>query len=168
MVVIDFDQNIRRAGDAEASHVRYSRRVSDGSSQTLKPSQFGRLGPLEWRVLDALWLRAAPASVRDLAPGFPESAYTTVMTTADRLYQKGLLAREKRGRQFVYWPVRSRGEWTSALCLENIQWALGQSRSWDDAVAIASCLADALARHDPALLDTLEALVRERRANSSS
>lgn len=142
--------------------------MSDGLSQTLKPSQFGRLGPLEWRVLDALWLRAAPATVRDLAPGFPESAYTTVMTTADRLFQKGLLAREKRGRQFVYWPVRSRTEWTSALCIENIQWALEQSRSLEDAVVLASCVTDALAAHDPALLDTLEALVRERRAALSA
>ena len=43
--------------------------------------------------------------VRELTPDFPDIAYTTLMTTLDRLYRKGVLAREKQGRAFVYRPV---------------------------------------------------------------
>ena len=38
-------------------------------------------------------------------------AYTTVMTTLDRLYKKGLLARSKDGLAFVYQPAIDRGEY---------------------------------------------------------
>ncbi len=41
------------------------------------------LGPLEWRVLDALWARGAAATVRELQPEFSDIAYTTLMTTLD-------------------------------------------------------------------------------------
>ncbi len=35
-------------------------------------------------------------------------AYTTVMTILTRLYQKGLLCRERQGRVFVYSPATKR------------------------------------------------------------
>ena len=37
-------------------------------------------------------------------------AYTTVMTTMDRLFKKGLLGRKKVGRAFVYHAVATREE----------------------------------------------------------
>jgi len=40
-------------------------------------------GPLEIKVLDALWSHNAAACVRDLQPRFPNVAYTTLMTTLD-------------------------------------------------------------------------------------
>ncbi len=43
-------------------------------------------GPLEIRVLDALWARDVPSCVKDLLPDFPGVAYTTLMTTLDRLF----------------------------------------------------------------------------------
>jgi len=55
-------------------------------------------GPLEWRVLEALWERGDAASVRDLQPRFSDIAYTTLMTTLDRLHRKGVLDRTKQGR----------------------------------------------------------------------
>ena len=73
-----------------------------------------RLGPLEARVLDALWTRGAACSVRDLQPGFPAIAYTTLMTTLDRLHRKGVLSREKQGRAFAYAPVASRDDFRAA------------------------------------------------------
>ena len=59
-------------------------------------------GALEMRVLNALWEREGPQSVRDLQPAFEGIAYTTLMTTLDRLHRKGVLLREKVGRAFVY------------------------------------------------------------------
>jgi predicted transcriptional regulator len=96
-------------------------------------------GPLEIRVLDALWARARAACVRDLQPEFPDIAYTTLMTTLDRLFRKGTLSRSKSGRAFYYMPNASRHQ------------------------LILSMFVDTLEHHDEALLDELEALVRTRR-----
>ena len=65
-----------------------------------------RLGPLERRVLEVLWGRDREARVRDLQPSFPEIAYTTLMTTLDRLHRKGVLYRVPEGRAFAYRPRR--------------------------------------------------------------
>ena len=65
-------------------------------------------GPLERRVLDALWAHGHPACVRDLQDRFPGVAYTTLMTTLDRLFRKGVLHRHKEGRAFVYQPTATR------------------------------------------------------------
>lgn len=52
------------------------------------------LGPLEGRIMRALWSGAVkePFVVRDVQALMPELAYTTVMTTLRRLADKGLLA----------------------------------------------------------------------------
>ena len=60
-----------------------------------QPQATTRLGPLEWRVLDALWQRGTPGTVRDLQPAFADIAYTTLMTTLDRLHRKHVLTRSK-------------------------------------------------------------------------
>src|SRR5260370_24806972 len=65
-------------------------------------SSVRRLGPLEQRVLDGLWSKGS-ATVRELIEHCcPELAYTTVMTTLDRLFKKGLLTRSEEGRAFRY------------------------------------------------------------------
>jgi len=69
-----------------------------------------QLGPLEQRVLDALWARGS-STVRELrAECCPDLAYTTVMTTLDRLFKKGLLTRSEERRAFHYTPRFSREE----------------------------------------------------------
>src|SRR4029453_17638047 len=72
-------------------------------------------GSLEMRVLEALWTRGAEASVRDILDEFPNAAYTTLMTTMERLHRKGVLERRKDGRAFLYWPVSSRDEMETGL-----------------------------------------------------
>ena len=72
-------------------------------------------GPLEIRVLETLWARGKPACVRDIQPEFPGVAYTTLMTTLDRLFRKGTLSREKSGRAFFYLPKASEQELISEL-----------------------------------------------------
>jgi len=121
-----------------------------------------RLGPLEWRVLDALWQRAAPATVRDLQPAFADIAYTTLMTTLDRLHRKHVLARTKHGRAFVYAPRVSRAMFDSGRATEALLAAV--ERSGPSATPVLSCFVDAIGNHDEALLAELEALVRARRA----
>jgi predicted transcriptional regulator len=121
------------------------------------------LGPLERRVLDALWQRDAPATVRDLQPAFPDIAYTTLMTTLDRLHRKQVLARSKTGRAFVYAPVESRAAFDSHRATRALLAAVG--RGGPSATPVLSCFVDALGNHDEALLTELEMLVRARRAD---
>jgi predicted transcriptional regulator len=68
------------------------------------------LGPLELKVLEVLWERNRAATVRNVQPSFPRLAYTTLMTTLDRLYRKGVLRRFRLGRAFGYEPRCSRDE----------------------------------------------------------
>ncbi|HUL75215.1 MAG TPA: BlaI/MecI/CopY family transcriptional regulator [Vicinamibacterales bacterium] len=122
----------------------------------------GRLGPLEWRVLEALWARQDDASVRDLQPDFRDIAYTTLMTTLDRLHRKGVLARTKQGRAFFYRPRFTRPEYESVRAADALQVALA-----GDGAALGPLLSffvDAVSDRDQELLDELEALVRARRA----
>lgn len=54
-----------------------------------------------------LWEERVALSVRDVGNRLRRNklAYTTVMTTLDRLHKKGLLARTKQGNAFVYLPA---------------------------------------------------------------
>jgi predicted transcriptional regulator len=122
----------------------------------------GVLGPLEWRVLESLWARPAPASVRDLTPAFPEIAYTTLMTTLDRLHRKGVLDRIKQGRAFFYQPRLTRPEFESARAGAALRVALDGSGT---ALApLLSTFVDAVGSRDRAMLDELAALVSNRLA----
>lgn len=119
-------------------------------------------GPLEWRVLEALWARPAAVSVRDLQPVFPDIAYTTLMTTLDRLFRKGVLERQKRGRAFYYAARLTRPELESARAAEALDIALR-----GDPAALGplmSFFVQAVGDRDRELLDELEALVQSRRA----
>ena len=123
----------------------------------------GRLGPLEWRVLEALWQRESAASVRDLQPGFPEIAYTTLMTTLDRLHRKGMLAREKHGRAFLYRPELTRPQFESARAADAFRVAFEGGGS-----LAVSYFIQAVGDHDRDLLDELETLVKAHRAEVRS
>jgi predicted transcriptional regulator len=112
-------------------------------------------------VLDALWQTAKPATVRDLQPRFPEIAYTTLMTTLDRLHRKQVLARTRSGRAFAYAPVEGRAAFDSRRATQALLAAVEQGGP--SATPVLSCFVDALGNHDEALLSELEALVRARR-----
>jgi len=65
-------------------------------------STLARLGPLESRVVEIVWRRRAPVSVRDVQRDLSGLAYTTVMTTLVRLYDKGVLTRERERRAYEH------------------------------------------------------------------
>ena len=118
------------------------------------------LGPRESGVLEMLWSLGRSSTVRDVRLGFPELAYTTLMTTLDRLYRKGLVTRRRRGRAFAYEPRCSRdellGEMVSGHVTTFLTVAGGDS-------AILSTLVRAVGRRDAALLDELDALIEAER-----
>jgi len=116
-------------------------------------------GALELRILDAIWRRETDVSVRDLVADFPSAAYTTLMTTMDRLHRKGVLERKKQGRAFVYHARYTRAELESGVAAS----ALESLLEGGAAEPVLSFFVDEVTRHDERLLDELERLVLEKR-----
>jgi predicted transcriptional regulator len=114
------------------------------------------LGPLEITLMEILW-ESGEGNVRDVIDRLGRPlAYTTVMTTLDRLYKKGLLTRRKSERAFIYQSAMTREAWE-------------QKRAGDFVAGchspelLVSCLVDAVGQHDKALLDELERKIRQKR-----
>lgn len=121
------------------------------------------LGPLEIRVLEALWSCGAEARVRDLVDAFPGVAYTTLMTTLDRLHKKGILARRRNGRAFSYLPVSSRSGLEAALAGKTVD-AIVASFSTPAAIRpLMTSFVEAVSRRDELALDELERVLGARR-----
>lgn len=119
-----------------------------------------QLGPLEQRLLDGLWVQGS-ATVRELLEnGCPELAYTTVMTTLDRLYKKGVLTRSEEGRAFRYAPRLSREEFHREAAGNALRQLLDASPS---SSLPLSFLVEILGERDAQLLDDLRKLVEEKR-----
>jgi len=131
-------------------------------------SSFGsrpQLGPFEQQLLQELWSHGS-ATVRELlADGQIHQAYTTVMTTLDRLYKKGLLDRVAEGRAFRYTPRHTSEELQRVTALESIRQLLG---SGDASSLPLSYLVEALSSHDAKLLDELQLLVERKRRELKS
>jgi predicted transcriptional regulator len=76
---------------------------SDGQHAGLRRSILD-LAPLELDCMNALW-PLEEATVRQVQEALADRrprAYTTIMTILDRLAQKGVVARRKVGRAYVY------------------------------------------------------------------
>jgi predicted transcriptional regulator len=119
------------------------------------------LGRLEALVMDCLWQSDGPVSVRDVAVRLDGPwAYTTLMTTLDRLFKKNLASREPKGRAFVYRARLTRTD----LGVQALKTAVSDLGPGTDTRELAlAALVDALESHDPDLLDSLDRLVREKR-----
>jgi predicted transcriptional regulator len=120
---------------------------------------------LEQELLSALWMRGS-ATVREMldARGI-NLAYTTVMTTLDRLYKKQLLNRSAEGRAFRYSPRYTQEELEKAAVGETVRQLLG---SGEAAALPLSYLVEAVSEHDAGLLDDLQRLLDEKRRERRS
>lgn len=119
------------------------------------------LGELEREVMEIAWQRGE-VSVRDVCLALDERmAYTTLMTTLDRLHKKGLLARRKDGRAFLYSPRLSPEQFTRGVAQDLIDGLL--ARGEGGAEPILACIVDAVSELDRALLDELDRLIKEKR-----
>jgi BlaI family transcriptional regulator, penicillinase repressor len=119
-----------------------------------------QLGPLEQRMLDGLWARGS-ATVRELVEGdYRDLAYTTVMTTLDRLFKKGLLRRSEEGRAFRYVPQFSREEMHREAASNAFRQLLDASPA---SSLPLSFLVEILGERDQQLLDDLRKLVDRKR-----
>ena len=115
--------------------------------------------------MEVLWARGR-SNVRDVAQDLKRPlAYTTVMTTLDRLFKKKLLLREKADRAFFYVPRFSRVEWERIRAGSWLNEFLGGRK--ESGELLISCLLEAVGKQDQALLDELERqiLVKRRELN---
>jgi predicted transcriptional regulator len=119
-----------------------------------------QLGPFEQQLLREVWSRG-DATVRELIEcGNLHQAYTTVMTTMDRLYKKGLLDRFAEGRAFRYTPRLTSEELQRGAAIDGIRQLLGSA---DTSSLPLSYLVEALSAHDAQLLDELQILIERKR-----
>ena len=111
-----------------------------------------------------LW-REQPLAVRQVVQKHGGTlAYTTVMTTLDRLFKKGLLAREREGNAYVYRPAMSKAEYHQALVEVTMRGLMRES-----AGPVLTAFVDTAAKLDEAHLERLEQLIAEkRRANAAT
>lgn len=119
------------------------------------------LGKLERAAMEEVW-RRGEASAGDLhRDSGGRAAYTTWMTTLDRLFKKGLLTRRKVGRAYVYAPRVSREEFEQGVAADVIDELLGSGAG--GAEPLLACIVETLSERDRALLDELSRLVEEKR-----
>lgn len=113
--------------------------------------------------MNVLWTESDLA-VRDVQARLGRDfAYTTVMTTLDRLYKKGVLVRRPAGRAFVYSAALTRAELQAQIAGRVLA---GILHARDEAtVPVLSNLVDSVGAQDGGvdLLETLEALVRDKK-----
>ncbi len=131
----------------------------------IRPEQDGlrtSLFDLEAEIMEIVWEQAwdefAVTDAHELLETQRDIAYTTVMTTVSRLYDKGLLTRHKEGRRYVYQPKMSRSEFIERMTRE----VLGSLPPVGQEAAVA-LLVERVAEADEAELDRLEALIQNRR-----
>lgn len=122
------------------------------------PTSLPTLGPLESRLMEQLWL-SSPATVREVCDELgTDLAYTTVMTTLDRLYKKGLLARVKVLAAFVYQPTMTRSEYQQRIVEDTMAPFLADAPG-----PVLAAFVNAAATLDVTNLARLEHLIAERR-----
>lgn len=122
------------------------------------------LGELESAVMEVLWTEPEQTvnGVEERLKDNREIAHTTVLTTLDRLYQKGYLTRQKEAKAFVYSPRYTRQEFERTMAQEVLGALIGHS-----AETALSTFVDLIC-NDPGGLEQLEQKIREKRRQRSA
>ncbi len=121
-----------------------------------------QLGRLETELMERARARGQ-ISVRDLHQEIGgRLAYTTLMTTMDRHYKKGLLQRRKDGKAYIYSPAMSEREYQESLTQHFFGMMLSDCRNSN---AVLSRFVDAVSDADSKMLNELEQIVKAKRRN---
>lgn len=140
------------------------RSAAYGMNERASPPSM-RLGEREREILGVVWLLGT-GNVRQVAKRLSSVlAYTTVMTTLDRLFKKGLLHREKKDRAFIYTATFSEEEVgrERAACIIRSFF----SESGEELDILLSCFVDAVHQYDATLLDELESKIQSARVSNN-
>ena len=141
------------------SHSRPAR-LDTPVAARLNESSLRQLGGLQAEIMAVVWKleQATVEEVRTQQPARRRSAYTTLQTVMNRLVDKGLLKRQRRGRAFVYSARYDESEYLALSIRERLSDASPQARR--DALV---SLVDGLQGEDLDELARLAARVRRAR-----
>ncbi len=119
-----------------------------------------QLGELELSVMESLWLSPGQAakSIHVSLPTQQRSSLSTVQSTLERLYRKGLLERTKQGHAYTYFPKLKRSELLGRL----IGGVIRQLHT-GSLEPILSSFVDFADRMDDQTLDQLDELIQQRK-----
>jgi predicted transcriptional regulator len=119
-----------------------------------------KLGTLETEVMERAWTHNE-ISVRDLHQEMEgRLAYTTLMTTLDRLYKKGLLRRRKEGKAYFYSAILSEQEYQESLTQHFFGMVLHDRKN---SGAVLSRFVEAVSQTDREMLEQLDEIVKAKR-----
>ena len=124
------------------------------------------VGPLEREVMEVLWNAGARNVWEVVIRLHRQLAYTTVKTTLDRLYKKGLVSRFASEHAFMYSPNLTRQESNRRLAREMMAGFL--SGPEESRQMLVSCLMDAVSSDDSQFLDELENEIQRKRKELAS
>lgn len=125
-----------------------------------KQAPVEQLGVLESELMERVWVRGE-TSVRDLHREMSSRlAYTTVMTTLDRLFKKGILDRRPAGRAFMYRARVTKDEYNRQLTQHLLGIAVDEAGSRQ---AVMSCFVNYVSESDEKLLDELDDLIKAKK-----
>jgi predicted transcriptional regulator len=124
-----------------------------------------RLHDLEATIMDVVWGKQlssfAVGDVLAILEKQRDIAYTTVMTTVTRLYEKGILERERDGKRYLYSPKLTREEFLQSTARVVLDEAVGGHQAM-------AMLAEKVSEASAGELDDLEALIQKRREELDS
>ena len=118
------------------------------------------LGDLEVQILERLWAASEPVDARGVLAALAgrRISLSTVQATLERLHRKGLLARQKVSRAFVYSASVSRERLIGTLIND-----LAQRLAAGELEPVISGFVDLVGEADPELLLRLESTAKARR-----
>ncbi|MGI8512944.1 MAG: BlaI/MecI/CopY family transcriptional regulator [Solirubrobacteraceae bacterium] len=119
-------------------------------------------GELQSQIMAALW-RIEHGSVDQVRAALPpryRGAYTTVQTVLNRLAERGMLGRERRGKMIIYSPAVTEAQYLSRA----IERTLGTASANARQIALAQLIGD-LGSGELAELQRLAAEVSEKRSS---
>lgn len=116
-------------------------------------------GELQEQIMAVLW-RTGPGSVEHVREGLPSrhrSAYTTVQTVLNRLAERSLVGRTRRGRAVIYTAKLSESQYLSRSLERTLTGASTEARE--------IALTELIGGLDSAELERLSDLARRARAD---
>lgn len=134
-------------------------------------SRFGRLkasleqlGELETELMERVWAHKE-VSVRNVYNEMHQRlAYTTLMTTLDRLHKKGLLRRRREGKAYFYSAALTEQQYRESLTGHFFEMVLHGS---ENSSAILSRFVEAVSETDEEMLEQLDQIVKAKRRELS-
>lgn len=124
------------------------------------PESLDQLGSLESQLMERIWARGE-ICVRDLHIELESRlAYTTIMTTLDRLFKKGLLNRRKVGQAYFYEAKLTENEYHERLTQHFFGMVMHENKNRH---IVLSGFVNAVSGTDQQMLEKLEELVKAKK-----